>query len=81
VQQVSVWPVPSTGTVNVLLANTSATVAIQVFGMDGKMVGNEEKAYPGITRQLRIGLPGSYIIKGVNRENGETVFTRTVVVQ
>ena len=80
-QDALIWPIPNKGKLNILLTGAHPATAVQLYSMDGKRVGSEEMVYPGITKQLTIASPGTYIIKGIDKQSGEILFTRKLVVQ
>jgi hypothetical protein len=78
---VTIWPIPAKGKFNVLLTDMSKTVTVRVYRIDGAMVGKEELVFPGIPRSFNISSPGTYIVKGINKENGELVFAKKLVIE
>jgi hypothetical protein len=52
-----------------------------VYRIDGAKVGKDEWMLPGISKLLFISTPGTYIIKGFNKETNEQVFANKVVIE
>jgi hypothetical protein len=78
---VKVWPVPSKGRVNVLLTNTQQATIVRIYNVDGKMVGKEQTIASGVVKPITIATAGTYFIKGTNKETGEIVFVKKVVIE
>jgi Cu/Ag efflux pump CusA len=79
--KVKVWPVPAKGRFNVLLNGIQQPVAVEIYGIDGAMVGKTETVFPGATKSFSIAKPGIYVVKGMNKENGELVFVNKVIIE
>ena len=79
--QVKVWPVPSKGRFSVLLTNAQQTTTVRIYTVDGKMVGKEETIASGVIKPFTIATSGTYFIKGINKETGDVVFVKKIVVE
>ncbi len=79
--QVKVWPVPSKGRFSVLFTNAPYATVIRVYNVDGKMVGKEETIVSGVIKPITISTSGTYFIKGINKETGEVVFIKKMVIE
>lgn len=79
--QVKVWPVPSKGRFNVLLTNAHHATMLRIYTVDGKMVGKEETILSGVIKPVTITTSGTYFIKGINKETGEVVFVKKMVIE
>ncbi|MBO9204897.1 T9SS type A sorting domain-containing protein [Niastella sp. MAH-29] len=79
--QAKVWPVPSKGRFSVLFNNAKPITAVRIYNIDGKVVGKETIIQSGVVRSFTITTPGTYFIKGIDKETGEVVFTNKVVIE
>jgi hypothetical protein len=79
--QVKVWPVPSKGQFSLLFTNAQHATSVRIYNVDGKMVGKEEIIQSGVVRSFTIATSGTYFIKGIDKENGETVFNKKIVIE
>jgi hypothetical protein len=78
---VKIWPVPAKSKFNLLLTDVEKAVSVRIYRIDGTMVGKEELVIPGISRSFNISSPGTYIIKGINKENRKLVFANKLVIE
>jgi hypothetical protein len=79
--QVKVWPVPSKGTFSLLFTNAKHATTVRMYTMDGKMVGKETTIQSGVVTPFTITTSGTYFIKGIDKETGEVVFTKKMVIE
>ena len=80
--QVRIWPLPAkSGRFNVLITEMEKAVTVRIYSINGSMIGKEELIAPGVTRSFSIASPGTYFIKGTNRETGEQVFVNKLVIE
>jgi hypothetical protein len=79
--QVKVWPVPSKGRFSVLLTDAQQTTTVRLYTIDGKMVGKEETIASGVIKSFTIASPGTYFIKGINKETGDIIFVKKIIIE
>jgi hypothetical protein len=79
--QVKVWPIPSKGQFSLLFTNAQHATSVRIYNVDGKMIGKEEIIQSGVVRPFTIATSGTYFIKGTDKENGETVFNKKIVIE
>lgn len=79
--QVKVWPVPSKGQFSLLFTNAQHATSVRIYNVDGKMIGKEEIIQSGVVRSFTIATAGTYFIKGIDKETGETVFNKKIVIE
>jgi hypothetical protein len=79
--EVKVWPVPSKGTFRVLLTNAQHATSLRIYNVDGKMVGKEETILSGVIKPVTISTSGTYFIKGIDKETGDVVFVKKMVIE
>jgi hypothetical protein len=79
--QVKVWPVPSKGKFSLLFTNAKHATTVRMYTIDGKMVGKETTIQSGVVTPFTITTSGTYFIKGIDKETGEVVFTKKMVIE
>ena len=79
--QVKLWPVPSKGTFSLLFTNAKHATTVRIYNIDGKVVGKETTLQSGVVSSFSITTSGTYFIKGINKETGEVVFTKKIVIE
>jgi Pectate lyase len=78
---IKIWPNPAKGHFNLLTPQTAKAMVIQIYNINGAMVGKAETVLPGITRSFTMNTPGTYLVTGTDKQTGEPVFVNKLVVK
>jgi hypothetical protein len=78
---IKMWPNPAKGQFNLLIPQTTKAMVVQIYNINGAMVGKAETVLPGITRSFNMTTPGTYLVTGTDKQSGEPIFVNKLVIK
>jgi hypothetical protein len=81
VSQIKLWPNPASGQFNLSIPQTAKTMVVTIYNINGAMVGKAETVLPGVTRSFHVITPGTYLVTGTDKQNGEPIFVNKLVIK
>lgn len=77
--ELKLWPIPSQGDFSVSINNINSYCKLKIYDVNGNLVKSFEME-DGSTKALNINHPGVYILKVLNKESSEVIFTQKIVI-